>query len=183
MASSSPRHPPEVTSKSAPELKPLRDNQPDRGKVHLPARPFRTASDPVRPRHPPRGSDHDLRSLAHDIQAVQRAHRRLRLTLRGTEGREIVAAYEVHRRLLHRVRIETVWQPPNAVTMKDRRRPAREYPVDVVACHSTEPSIERGRYVRAVEHGARRGSQMVIDRVLHTPCRPFTRKIDVRNLA
>ena len=47
------------------------------------------------------------------------------------------------RRLLHRVGIEVMDGPPNAIALQDRRRPARQNSIFVVALHGAEPRIER----------------------------------------
>ena len=86
--------------------------------------------------------DGDLLAMAHHIKAVDAADGRVRLTLRRSEGGEVMLAEIGLRRLVHGLVVQPVGYMPDASRLQRRRRPAVEDPEAVMPALRRNARIE-----------------------------------------
>ena len=84
---------------------------------------------------------HPLALPAH-AEKIERAQRRIRLTLRVAKGREIVAANQILRRRVHGRDIERRPHQPRAPARKRQRRATVDDLIAIVPRHRAAPGVE-----------------------------------------
>src|SRR6478735_827027 len=94
-----------------------------------------------------RGADTQLLALPHHIEPVERFHRRLRLAVDMTEGREVVPADQTLRCSVHRLVVERPRQPPGAPALECEIGAAVDDAIAVVPFDRREARVERVGYL------------------------------------
>ena len=121
-------------------------------------------------------------AVARDVEPIERAQRRFRLALRGTECCEIVPAGKMPRRLLHGSGVERHGNLPGPVPVQRQSRAPVHDAVEVMTRLGREPRVEGFRDDLAVENGDRLGFQMEVERVANRFGRVVPGEIDMRHL-
>jgi hypothetical protein len=128
------------------------------------------------------GVDAHLLADPLDVEAVEGAHRAVRLAFGGPESGEVVPAREGLRRLLHQGRVERPGHVPDPAGLERRRRAAVEDAVQIGPPGRRQARMEPVRDGLDRQHRDGLRAQMRVRGVAHGIRAPVAGEIDVHDL-